>query len=227
MSKLPQTDDLPHSAEGYEPARVEEAFAEFGERVRELEAVAAALRAELETLRADRVSPPALLEDESWPEAGFAPSPEWVGAVPAPVSRPPAVPRLALEAAFLLLVGVLAGVADLSAAWIVLVMAVAWSLVALAEWAAAAKRARWRLDEVAPALDPADAAASDSTGPWDVPVVEATVIENAESESNTVVTKLPVDQDEPEATPAEEPRRRLRSLRRRSAETPAADPWEV
>jgi hypothetical protein len=224
MSKLPQTGDLPHSAEGYEPARVEEAFAEFAERVRELESVASALHAELATLRAERASP-APFEDEAWPEAGFAPSPDWLASVPAPFSRPPAVPRLALEGAFLLLVGLLAGVADLSAAWIVLVMAVAWALVAVAEWAAAAKRARWRLDEIAPPLDATRPAASDSTGPWDVPVVEATVIEDSESESKTIVTKLPADQSEPDSTPAEAPRQGPR--RRRRAEAAAADPWEA
>jgi hypothetical protein len=230
MSKLPQTGDLPHSAEGYERARVEEAFAEFADRVRELEAVAAALHAELATLRAERATP--AFEDEAWPDAGFAPSPDWVAAVPAPFSRAPAVPRLALEAIFLLLVGLLAGLADLSGAWIVLVMAVAWALVALAEWAAAVKRARWHLDEIAPPLDATDSAASDSTGPWDAPVIEATVVEGSESESKTVVTKLPVDQREPEATPAEATpaeatRRGLRRRRRQPADAPAADPWEV
>lgn len=215
MENLPQTGDLPHSAEGYEPARVEEAFAQFAERVRELESVASDLHAELDRLRADRAAP-APFEEEVWPD-GVAPSPDWVSAVPAPLARPPAVPRLAVEGAFLLLVGILAGVADLSAAWIVLVMAVAWVLVALAEWAALAKRARWRLDEIAPALDSADAAASETTGPWAAPIVEATVIEDSESESKTVVTKLPPPGD-PVNESSETPRRGLGRLRRRPKE---------
>ncbi|MDX6398706.1 MAG: hypothetical protein QOJ43_2114 [Gaiellaceae bacterium] len=220
MRKLPQTDDLPHAAEGYEPARVDEAFAAFAERVRELESVASELRAELRSLRAQRAAPTSLAP-EAWPDAGLAPSPDWVAAVPAPFSRRPAVPRLAVEGAFLLLVALLAGIADLSAAWIVLVMAVAWALVALAEWAAAAKRARWRLDEVAPAHEAADAS-SESTGPWDAPVVEATVIDDPRSESKTIVTKLPVDQGElgAEAAP---PVRRRGLRRRRSGEATAAD----
>jgi hypothetical protein len=220
MRKLPQTDDLPHAAEGYEPARVDEAFAAFAERVRELESVASELRAELRSLRAQRAAPTSLAH-EAWPDAGLAPSPDWVAAVPAPFSRRPAVPRLAVEGAFLLLVALLAGIADLSAAWIVLVMAVAWALVALAEWAAAAKRARWRLDEVAPAHEAADAS-SESTGPWDAPVVEATVIDDPRSESKTIVTKLPVDQGElgAEAAP---PVRRRGLRRRRSGEATAAD----
>jgi hypothetical protein len=227
MAKLPQTRDLPTSPEGYERARVDEAFAEFAERVRELETVAGELRAELKALRAERTAPPRI-EHETWPGTGLAPSPDWVAAVPAPLPRVPAVPRIALEAVFLVLVGVLAGLADLSATRIVLVMAAAWALVALTEWAAAAKRARWHLDEVAPAREPTDAAPSESTGPWDVPVVEATVADAPDSESKTIVTKLPTDQGEPEAeetTPG--PQRGFWRRRRRPAEAGAADPWEA
>lgn len=42
--------------------------------------------------------------------------------------------RLALEAAFLLLVATGAGFAGLGAGWIVLIVAGAWALVALLEW---------------------------------------------------------------------------------------------
>ena len=42
--------------------------------------------------------------------------------------------RLAVEAAFLLLVATGAGFAGLDAAWIVLAVAGAWALVALVEW---------------------------------------------------------------------------------------------
>jgi hypothetical protein len=207
MAELPQTHELPHADEGFDPARVEEAFATFAERVRELESVASELRSELRSLRAERTAP-AGFEDEDWPaETGFAggtlPSAGWVAAVPPPLARNMTVPRLAVEGAFLLLVALLAGLADLDAAWIVLVMAVAWALVALAEWAAAAKRSRWRLDEVAPAVVVRGPDAADSTGPWDMPVVESTAIDEPApaSESKTVVTKLP--------------------------EPGAADPWEA
>ena len=233
MSKLPQTDDLPQATEGYDPARVEEAFATFADRVRELESVAAELRNELQSLRADRARP-VRVPDEVWPseDVGAYASPDWVAAVPSPLQRGFPVPRLALEAVFLLLTGLFAGLADLSTAWIVLVMAVAWSLVALAEWAAATKRSRWRLDEIAP---PLDAGAADTTGPWDMPVIEATVIdEGPDPESRTMVTKLPAEPDladadaegEPEAAA---PPQRRRGLRRRKqpAETGAADPWEA
>jgi hypothetical protein len=197
MAELPQTHELPHADEGFDPARVEEAFATFAERVRELESVASELRSELRSLRAERTAP-AGFEDEDWPaETGIAggklPSAGWVAAVPPPLARKLTVPRLAVEGAFLLLVALLAGLADLDAAWIVLVMAVAWALVALAEWAAAAKRSRWRLDEVAPAVVVPGPDAGDSTGPWDMPIVESTAIDEPApaSESKTVVTKLP------------------------------------
>jgi hypothetical protein len=235
MRKLPQADELPHADEGYDPARVEEAFAAFADRVRELESVASELRAELKAVRAERTAP-ARYVDEDWPaerglsNAGLAPSPDWVAAVPPPFARDPAVPRLALEGVFLVLVAVLAGLADLAAAWIVLVMAVAWGLVVLTEWAAAAKRSRWRLEEIAPPADAGSRPAADTTGPWDMPVVEATVVESGpDPESKTIVAKLPV---EPEAVPEAKPApKRLRLRRRKPAETSAADPdgdpWEA
>jgi hypothetical protein len=233
MRKLPQADELPHSDEGYDPARVEEAFAAFADRVRELESVASELRAELKAIRAERVAP-ARYENEDWPaearvsNAAFAPSPDWVAAVPPPFARPPAAPRLVVEGAFLLLVAILAGLADLPAPWIVLVMAVAWGLVALTEWAAAAKRARWRLDEIAP---PAGSEQAADTGPWNMPVVEATVVESGpDTESKTIVAKLPVEPDEAvpdtNAAPAEPRRRGLRLRRRRAADPSTPDPWE-
>lgn len=235
MRKLPQADELPHADEGYDPARVEEAFATFADRVRELESVAGELRAELKAIRSERAAPPRY-ENEDWPaeaglsSAGLAPSPNWVAGVPPPFAHHPAVPRLVVEGAFLLVVAVLAGVADLAAAWIVLVMAVAWALVALTEWAAATKRARWRLDEIAPPAGAGSEPAAD-TGPWDIPVVEATVIESGpDPESKTIVAKLPVEPEpvvpDAEETAKEPKRRGLRLRRRRPVESSTPDPWE-
>jgi DNA-directed RNA polymerase specialized sigma24 family protein len=214
MSELPRTDDPPLDAE-----RVEEAFAAFGDRVRELEAVAAELRAELRALRADRAAPP-LQDDEEWPadvlDRASIPSHDWVATVPPPLSRGSAAPRLLAEAAFLVGVAVLAGLADLSAAWIALVMVVAWALVALSEWAAASRRARWRLDAVAPSHAATTEPALDTTGPWDMPVVQQTAIETADgSESRTVVAKLP---PEPEAPPQNEVEQTLAPLSDREKE---------
>jgi hypothetical protein len=249
MSKLPGTGQLPRAAEGYDPVRVEEAFAAFADRVRELEEVAGELREELRALRAERtpaVAPrQAVEDDERWPvEAGGAPSPDWVAAVPAPLVRPTRVPRLVLEGGFLLLVALFAGLADLSVPWIVLLMTTAWALVVLGEWAAAAKRSHWRLDEIAPPLGEAD----ETTGPWDMPVVESTVVDaGPDPESRTVVTALPAQPEEadeqpepaePEVAaeadlaaesdgPEPAPKRRKLLRRRRVEAAAAADPWET
>ena len=218
MSELPRTDELPRADEGYDPARVEEAFAVFADRVHDLEEVANELRAELRSLPADP-SPDAV-------------SPDWVASVPAPLVGGRPVPRVVLEGVFLLLVALFAGLADLSVEWIALVMAAAWALVVLGEWAAAARRSRWRLDEVAP---PVAVGAHETTGPWDVPVVEATVVDpGPDPESQTVVTKLPEQSEddvpegdhEPEDAPAQKRRRWLRR-RKQPAEAGADDPWET
>lgn len=208
MSELPRTEALSRSEEGYDPAtvdaaRVEEAFATFADRVHELESVADELRAELQALRSERRDfepAPAHYESEEWPVDGpnvngTAPAPDWVSSVPAPLTRTVAIPRLVLEAIFLVLVALFAGLADLSTTAIAVVMAAAWALVVVAEWAAAARRARWHLDAVAtPVADAAD----DNTGPWSMPVVEATVVEAPDdSESHTIVTKLPPQPESP------------------------------
>ena len=244
MSNLPGTDlpeagELPRAPEGVDPVRVEEAFAVFADRVRELEEVAAELRAELHALRAERAAPAPRrasgFDAEHWPAEpdDGADSPDWIGAVPSPLARGNPIPRLALEGTFILLVALFAGLADLGVTWIVAVMSAAWALVVLGEWATAAKRAHWRLDEIAP---PLGEPAADTTGPWDMPVVEATVVESGpDPESKTIVTKLPADSAEPEQAPGAdaEPvvsKRRLRLLRRRHAapaEAGAADPWEA
>ena len=229
MSKLSRTHGGTPTGEAYDPARLEEAFGAFSERVRELEAVAAELRAELRSLRAERAGT-TRFDEERWPAERRANlSPDWIAAVPPPQARRFAVPRIVLEGAFLLLVALCAGLADLSVAWIVLVMVSAWTLVVLSEWAAAAKQARWRLNEIAPPLE----AAADTTGPWDMPVVEATVVDaGPDPESKTIVTTLPAEpaepeeEHEPEQAPAR-PRRRGLWRRRRPAEAGAADPWEA
>jgi hypothetical protein len=171
-----------------------------------------------------------------WPvergRGNVGPAPSWISSVPAPVVRPLTVPRIVLEGAFLLLVALFAGLADLSTAWIALVMASAWALVAISEWAAAAKRSRWRLDQVAAPLELPGESPGESTGPWKLPVIEATAVELEEvSESHTVVAPLPVppseeDPGETIESPVEPAGGRFRLLRRRKPE-PATDPWEA
>ena len=166
-------------------------------------------------------------------QAGGPPAADWVARVPPPLAHSFTVPRLALEGAFLLLVALLAGIADLSVEWIVLVMAVAWGLVALAEWAAAAKRSRWRLDEVAPPVVVPGPDAADSTGPWDMPVVESTAVAElpaacvgVEDDRDEAACRLARSAAEPE--PAPTVKRRLGVRRRKQpAETGPADPWDT
>nr|MBA2332621.1 hypothetical protein [Actinomycetota bacterium] len=134
--------ELPRTEESYDAARVEEAFATFSERVQELESVAGELREELRALRSERLEQERLEQhvrrrraDEAWPvepseePVGRDLAPAWIGSVPAPVSRAVAVPRFALEAIFLVLVAVFAGLADLTTTVIVIVMATALALV--------------------------------------------------------------------------------------------------
>ena len=206
--------------------------------MRELETVASELRAELKEIRAERTAPArlrgrGLAGRERACEHRPRSVPDWVAAVPPPFARRPALPRLVVEGLFLLLVAVLAGLADLLPAWIVLVMGVAWALVALTEWAAAAKRSRWRLDEIAPPADAASKPAADTTGPWDMPVVEATVVERGPGpgvEDDHRQAARPGGGQSPSPTGraragAEAPPRLLR--RRKPAETSAADPSAI
>jgi hypothetical protein len=61
-------------------------------------------------------------------------------------------PRFVLEVAFLVLLALAAGLAELSTAWIIAVMAVGWVLVAIVEWLA------WRSEQAgeAPAVSEGD-----------------------------------------------------------------------
>jgi hypothetical protein len=204
VTELPRIEDLPRAPEGYDPARVEQAFETFAERLRSLEAKVDALAPSLRAPAFER-------EPEEWPlepASVTAPAPDWVGSVPPPLARALVVPRLALEAGFVLAVPLLAGLADLGAGWIVGVTALAWAIVALLEWSAAAKRARWRLEEV-PAPAGQVATGLDETDPWALPPLEATAIDVPEaSESHTIVARLPAPEPEPEAAAAEQPSRR-------------------
>jgi hypothetical protein len=169
------------------------------------EAVAESIRSladRIEALQAEvrRLGGPGLPAVEpGWAdEPGTSPavSYAWLSALETPVRRRPTVPRLLLETLFLAAAAAAAAIAKLDAPVIAGVMAGAWVLVALIEWAASrAERRRDELPPVAvpsapPALAPADAA-------WFVPPVEHTLLE-APADSPTAITKLPPAQ-EPDA----------------------------
>ena len=117
-----------------------------------------------------------------------APSDAWVGSIGAPARRRPGVPRLLLEVLFLAAIAVAAAVAELDAPVIAGVMAGAWLLVALIEWASSrADRRRDAIPLFAPVAPPEPMPADPS---WFVPPVEHTLIESP-TDSPTAITKLP------------------------------------
>ncbi len=140
---LPRVEDLPVAEQGYEQESVRAAFdsfyrhaAQLDTALRTLEAVdsfhrhAAALRSELRSLRA-----------AGWTQQSWTAAPTYaVGGRAAREGVSPAVWRIAGEVAFLIAVAVVAGVAKLHWWVIVLVMAIAWTIVLAAEWLAARDR---------------------------------------------------------------------------------------
>lgn len=130
--ELPRLEDLPVAEHGYEREDVSAAFdsfyrhiAQLDSTLRTLEAVevfrdqAGELRRELRAVRS------AGWARQPWPSARVRESaglPEWT-------------PRVAIEAAFLVLVAVVVVVAGFDRLSIVLVMALAWMIVGVVEWA--------------------------------------------------------------------------------------------
>ncbi|HZB24404.1 MAG TPA: hypothetical protein VE444_11225, partial [Gaiellaceae bacterium] len=174
---LPRVDDLPVAEQGYDREAVREAFdafyrhaAQLDATLRTLEAVevfqrtASELRAELRTVRA-----------AGWTTGGGYASGGY-GAARSGVrewSLPPAFPRVAAEALFLIVIGVIVGVAGWSRIAIVLVMALALAIVWLVEWVASRERAvpQAVAPPVPPQLDdevvedvPAELASGDAAG---------------------------------------------------------------
>lgn len=158
----------------------------------------------IEMLQADvrRLGGPVLPEggpgwgDDAEPDAAAAASYAWVGAIGAPAARRPAVPRLLLEALFLAAVAVAAALAELDAAVIAGVMAGAWVLVALIEWAASRADRRREQLVLAPPAPPAPVPADPA---WFTPPVEHTLLETP-ADSVTAVSKLPSPSRDIEAT---------------------------
>ncbi|MFO7571251.1 MAG: hypothetical protein R6W48_01435 [Gaiellaceae bacterium] len=116
------------------PAELVDAVQALSEQVGEL-------RVELESFRAERARalPAAAPEAHGWDQrAALATdrSPAWVRSLDSPAVRRPAVPRFALEIAFLIAIAAIAAAARLDAPAIAGLLAVAWALVAAIEWIA-------------------------------------------------------------------------------------------
>lgn len=146
-----------------------------------------------------RLVPPALPTIEAPHDDGASEAERfaWIAALDPPVRRPPAVPRLVLESLFLLATALGAGLARLDALVIAAVMAGAWALVALIEWAALrASRSGPAIDAIA-ARTPRETVAADPA--WLVPPVQQTVLEPP-PEPSTTIAGLPPSQPAPDIT---------------------------
>jgi hypothetical protein len=166
------------------------------------EAVAESIRGladRIEALQADvrRLGGPGLPAVEpGWADDPGTPpavSYAWLSALEMPVRRRPAVPRLLLETLFLAAAATAAAIADLDAAVIAAVMAGAWVLVALIEWAASHAERRRAEVPLMPAPAPPEPVPADAA--WFVPPVEHTLLE-APADSPTAITKLPPPQED-------------------------------
>jgi hypothetical protein len=120
----------------------------------------------------------------------------WVGALDPPVRRRPQVPRLLLEGLFLAAAATAAAIADLDPVAIGGVMVGAWVLVALIEWAAS--RSDRRPEQPVYVVAPSVPVAADPA--WFSPPVEHTLLEGADGDGDTAVTRLPPRLDDAEAT---------------------------
>ena len=168
--RLPRLEDLPVVQEGYDPGAVAAAFDSFYRHAAKLDTTlsaldsveafrkeAADLRADIRALRAAAWGP--LPGRETW-AAGYA--------VRAATERRggflDVAPRIAVEAAFIILVAVGAAIADLGTTTVVLLVVAAWLVVGLAEVLASLARPAY-----APALRPAPepAAVQPAVDPWE------------------------------------------------------------
>jgi hypothetical protein len=173
---LPRVEDLPVAWEGYDRERVQAAFDAFYRHIAQLDATLRALesvdvfrqqagdlRAELRSIRA----------------AGWAPYPRGYALAPERSlfgSVPDAVPRIALEVVFLVVVAAVVAVASFSSLEIVAVMAGAVVITFLVELIAARDRraatpipaagpTRWAPAELAAREEPKPVAAADEDSP--------------------------------------------------------------
>jgi hypothetical protein len=163
--------------------------AEVAEELRRLGSRVETLQSEVRRLSSPTL-PPA---EHGWAEEppSRSVSYAWLSALEAPARRTPQIPRLVLEALFLIACASAAGLAELDPVAVGGVMVGAWVLVSLIEWAASrADRRREQLFSVPPLIPQAQAEPADPS--WFVPPVEHTLLDHAEStDSVTAVTRLP------------------------------------
>jgi hypothetical protein len=210
---LPRVDDLPVAEQGYDREAVQEAFdafyrhaAQLDATLRTLEAVevfqrtASELRAEMRTIRAGGWTV------SSYGRGGYGGARGGGGAGVREWSLPPAFPRIAAEALFLIVIGIVVGVAGWSRIAIVLVMGLALAIVWLVEFVASRERAVPRTAVAPPQpprLDeePAELQAGEAEeGPEAITILGAAEASSAEEEPADTETE---EEPEPEPEPVE------------------------
>lgn len=172
MAEPSQTTRISH-----DPADPQEA--ELLDAVRALSVQVGGLQAELQSLRSQRrVLPASSIDGPAWEEGAPVQreSSMWMRSLDGPGPRAPAVPRVLLEVVFLVAVAVGAALANLEPVVIVVLMALAWTLVAVAEWAAA-QTARHRAESSqAPLAGVAGGIFADDPS-WFAPPIERSALE--------------------------------------------------
>jgi hypothetical protein len=215
--RLPRVDDLPAAEHGYDRERVREAFDSFYRHIAQLDSTLRALEA-VEVFR-DQAGE-LRKELRALKAAGWTQQP-WPSYAPARVSPglPESLPRFAIEAAFLIVVAVVVAVSGFDRLSIVLVMALAWSIVGVVEWAASRERfARARVpvpsraaaETPPPAplrIVPAQAAVAPPAESWEEPAEAAEPGEDERTVVRPGAEPAPAaaEVEEPEAEPIAEP----------------------
>jgi hypothetical protein len=229
-SRLPRLEDIPVVQQGYDPGAVADAFDAFYRHAAQLDATldvlesvetfrkeAGDLRADIRALRASAWGP--LPGRQTW-AAGYA--------VRASAQRGgflDVAPRIAVEAAFIILVAVGAAIADLGTTTVVLVVVAAWLVVGLAEVLASLTRQTAPPPMLRPAPVPPPApttvepapAADVAADPWEV---------EAPPEPEPEPELEPEPEPEPVAEEPAQPRRRFRRRREEAAEEAPAESQE-
>ena len=153
-------------------------------QLRDLTQAVTELRGELR-----RAAGTALPRDEpsGWDDEAVRSTQAWVSALAPPRPAPVRIPRLPLELAFLAGAAALAGYADLKPLEIAAVMAAAWIIVALAEWAGSrGDRLRTQV-YLSPVVAPEQRAAALPADPsWFTPPVEHTLLGPRDDQATAV-----------------------------------------
>jgi hypothetical protein len=171
-------------------------------QLRELTRAVAELRGELRRNTGSALPPE---ERAGWDDEAIRSTQAWVSALSPPRPGATRIPRLPFELAFLAGAAALAGYADLRPIEIAAVMAAAWIVVALAEWAGSRGdrlRAQIYLAPVTAPEQPAQPLPADPS--WFTPPVEHTLLgprdEQATVVSAPATAAAPAEDDDPEST---------------------------